>query len=236
LGAGFSFLLARWTLKPIEEAMEKESRFVADASHELRTPLAVLQTENEVTLRDKNLTQKKLQEQVKSNLGEIQKLRHLTDYLLEMSTNSSIELTQTDLSDVISAAEERVQSSAKSKYIIIARHIQPGIITTNQEALSQIVAILLDNAIKYAPAKSRVVITADNTKISVTDQGEGIAEEDLPHIFERFYRAEKSRTSEGFGLGLSLAHNLAEKLHVKLSAENVVQDGKIVGAQFVITL
>jgi two-component system sensor histidine kinase MprB len=108
---------------------------------------------------------------------------------------------------------------------------------TAPDILSKIIAILLDNAVKYSPAKSRVTVVAGASQISIIDQGSGIPEEDLPHIFERFYRAEKSRTSEGFGLGLSLAEKLADKIGVKIEASNHHgADGTVAGAKFTIKL
>jgi len=237
LGAGLSFLLAHWTLKPIEQAMAEESRFVADASHELRTPLAVMITENEVTLRDKSADKNDFREQVSSNLAEAQKLQNLANYLLEMNNaDATVEFAENDLTEIIDDAISRIESKATAKKIKIVREIQPVKLTTNAETLSEIVAIILDNAVKYSPAKSEVKIVANAIEIAVSDAGGGMNAEDLPHIFERFYRAEQSRTSEGFGLGLSLAQNLANKIHAKISAENIAKDDRTIGAKFTIKL
>jgi signal transduction histidine kinase len=185
LGAGLSFLLARWTLKPIEQAMNSQSRFVSDASHELKTPLAALAMENEVTLRDKTAGKKELLSQIKSNLEEVRKLQKLSDTLLQISQNRAV-----------TEAKER------------------------QAIIEQIVKILTENAIKHDPKHRPPKIERTDKEIRVIDEGTGIAEQDLPHIFERFYRAEKSRTSDGYGLGLSLAKHLAEKISAEIKAEN----------------
>ena len=236
-GAVLSFLLARWTLKPIERAMNDEARFVSDASHELRTPLAVLTVENEVILRDKEADAKDLRDQIQSNLDEITKLRKLTDYLLQMnSADIKVEMSECHLDSLVDEALKRTTPAARAKKIDLAHDIQPANITTNAETLTEIISIILDNAVKYSPEKSTVKIAANSDEISIQDQGNGIADEDLPHIFDRFYRAEKSRTSEGFGLGLSLAKSLAEKIGVKISAKNATADNKIIGAKFIIKL
>ena len=109
-------------------------------------------------------------------------------------------------------------------------------LNTNEDALSEIVYIFLDNAVKYAPANSTVEIySSDKKSISVRDHGSGIADKDLPNIFNRFYRADESRNSEGFGLGLSLASRMAEQLNGKVQAAN--NSGKNApGATFTVKL
>ena len=261
-GALASYFLARLTLRPINDAMESESRFVSDASHELRTPLAAIVLENEVALRDEKMNKEALRAQIKSNLEEVDKLRELTRRLLSLSHAEPIECGEIDLATAVQTALDQVASRAAAKKITLDNQVASQQITSNVAALADILAILLDNAIKYSPAKTRITIAATERKITIVDQGTGIASADLPHIFERFYRAEASRTSEGFGLGLSLAQNLAEKIHAKISAENVMakdentapaasaadlgenkaapktaaKDGRIVGAKFTIRL
>jgi signal transduction histidine kinase len=223
LGGLGAYFLARLTLKPIERAMESQARFVSDASHELKTPLAAIQMENEVTLREKNLGPAKLRAQIASNLEEVGKLRALTDYLLKLSQDETIEIGDVNVAAVIDDALKRTKKSAAAKNIELtfAKDDHTEIIwRVNAEALCEILTIVLDNAVKYSPPKSTVQIVADNAQIAIIDQGPGIAAADLPHIFDRFYRAEKSRTTDGYGLGLSLAQNLAEKIGLKILAEN----------------
>jgi signal transduction histidine kinase len=185
LGAGLSYLLARLTLQPIEQAMEAQARFVSDASHELKTPLAAVAMENEVILRDKKADKQELRATVESNLEEVKKLQQLTDTLLQISEGQTVE-------------------KPKERAVII----------------EQIVKILTENAIKHDPKHRQPTIERTEKVIKVIDQGPGIAAADLPHIFDRFYRAEKSRTSDGFGLGLALAQHLAHKIGAEIVAEN----------------
>ena len=236
VGIALSYLLARWTLRPIERAMDDETRFVSDASHELRTPLATMRMENEVLLRDTEAKKSDYKEQLKSNLEEIDKLRQLTDTLLRLSGSSKLEMGIVDASNVVASAVERISHAAEAKNITVDNKIGHFMLNTNEDVLSEIVYIFLDNAVKYAPADSTVEIySSDKKSISVRDHGPGIADKDLPNIFNRFYRADESRNSEGFGLGLSLASRMAEQLNGKVQAAN--NSGKNApGATFTVKL
>ena len=236
VGIALSYLLARWTLRPIERAMDDETRFVSDASHELRTPLATMRMENEVLLRDTEAKKSDYKEQLKSNLEEIDKLRQLTDTLLRLSGSSKLEMGIVDASNVVASAVERISHAAEAKNITVDNKIGHFMLNTNEDALSEIVYIFLDNAVKYAPADSTVEIySSDKKSISVRDHGSGIADKDLPNIFNRFYRADESRSSEGFGLGLSLASRMAEQLNGKVQAAS--NSGKNApGATFTVKL
>lgn len=222
-GAMASYLLARRTLKPIEKAMEDETQFVSDASHELRTPLATMRMENEVLLRDDEAKKSDYKEQLKSNLEEIDKLRQLTDTLLKLSGSGKLEMAAIDASEVVGRAIDRVQATAGVKKITIDNQLGDKSLklVANADALIEILYIYLDNAIKYSPENSRIEIISDGKKsLAVRDHGSGIADKDLPNVFNRFYRADESRNSEGFGLGLSLASRLAEQMGAKVSATN----------------
>ena len=216
-----SYHLARWTLEPIEKAMDDESRFVSDASHELRTPLATMRMENEVLLRDKSANKSDYREQLQSNLEEIDKLRQLADTLLRLSGSNKLEISVVDAGNAVLSAIDRISHAAEAKDIAIDNQVGHFTVNSNEDALAEIIYIYLDNAIKYAPASSAIeIISNGKNSISVRDHGGGIAEKDLPHIFNRFYRADESRNSEGFGLGLSLASRMAEQLGGKVSAAN----------------
>ena len=236
IAAALSYLLARWTLRPIERAMGDETRFVSDASHELRTPLATMRMENEILLRDKEAKKDNYRQQLESNLEEIDKLRQLTDTLLKLSGSSKLEMGIVDASDTVSTAVDRIGHAAESKDIAIDNQVGHFTLTTNEDALAEIIYIYLDNAVKYAPAHSTIeVFSSDKHSISVRDHGPGIADKDLPNVFNRFYRADESRNSEGFGLGLSLASRMAEQLNGKVSVSN--NSGKHApGATFTVKL
>ena len=221
VGTALSYLLARWTLRPIERAMDDETRFVSDASHELRTPLATMRMENEVLLRDSDAKKSDYRDQLKSNLEEIDKLRQLTDTLLRLNGSSKLEIGVVDVGNAVASAIDRISHAAEAKNIAIDNRVGHFTLNANEDALSEIIYIFLDNAVKYAPADSTVeVYSSDKKSVSVRDHGSGIADKDLPNIFNRFYRADESRNSDGFGLGLSLASRMAEQLNGKVSAVN----------------
>ncbi|MDR0955881.1 MAG: HAMP domain-containing histidine kinase [Candidatus Nomurabacteria bacterium] len=228
-----SYALARWTLRPIQKAMEKQAEFVSGASHELRTPLSAMQLENEVLLRDQKVSRADLLGQVKSNLEEVGKLRKLTDVLLKLSGDETLPLDQIDAADAVRAAAGRIEKSAGAKKITIQNEVKSLPAHSNLDALTEILAALLDNAVKYSPAESTILAQSDGRKISVSDQGQGIAPKDLDKIFDRFYRADKARSTDGFGLGLSLARRLAGEIGADLSAANRSDQ---TGAVFTLTL
>lgn len=219
-GSMLSYMLARRTLEPIEQAMEAQARFASDASHELRTPLAAIQTENEVALRKDSLTLERARDLLSSNVEEVKKLRELAEGLLRLAREDRHELTiePVALADVATEAMNRVIKSAQAKNITITDKVDPVKALGDLPSLTQILSVLLDNAIKYSAEGQNVIITGKakgkQAVLSVTDHGQGIAHSDLPHIFDRFYRADSSRSSQnqsGYGLGLSIAYKIIQQ-------------------------
>ncbi|MEK7602833.1 MAG: HAMP domain-containing sensor histidine kinase [Patescibacteria group bacterium] len=219
-GGGYlSYILARKTLAPIEKSHHELQRFTADASHELRTPLAAMRTENEVALMNKNLKLSDAKDQLNSNLAEIERLSSLTDRLLrlargeELSNKDSVKLIEVVNNALINTS--RLIKSKNQKIIINIPKNQK--IIASAGALADLITILIDNASKYSPEKKSIIISSKQFKhtieLSVKDEGIGITEQDLPNIFERFYRADIARTntdSIGYGLGLSIARQIAD--------------------------
>lgn len=241
LGAGtvLSYYFARRSLQPIEDALDAQTRFVSDASHELRTPLAVIRTENEIALRDKKPSVSSLTSVVTSNLEEIERLQLLTDRLLALSTEQELPLTALAVEAVVRDAISRHELAAKHKKMSLTSDVSDLMASGHSETVCDILSILIDNAIKYSPRGSAVAISCSSSHrhvlIAVTDQGQGVAEQDLPHIFDRFYRADVSRSSSatpGYGLGLALAKKLSELNDGELTVDNV----KPHGARFTLML
>lgn len=219
VGGGVSYLLARRTLRPIEEALEMQKRFAGDASHELRTPLTAMQTEIEVALRSPALTEKEAVNLLKSNLEEVGKLKSLSEGLLTLATTDAGGVAQEEISvaHLIDGAIDQTAKSALKRKIKLNTKVHDTILLGNPQQLTSLIAILLDNAIKYSPPNSEVKIESKlsnkQVQINVTDHGQGIAASDLPHIFERFYRADTSRTknsAHGYGLGLAIAKKITD--------------------------
>jgi signal transduction histidine kinase len=228
-GAFFSYYLARKSLEPIEAAMDSQRQFVSDASHELRTPLTALQITNEVALRKKSLTLAQAKELIGHTLAETIKLRNLSEALLGLAKQEGIDTTKQSvhLPEVVLATVETLKPLADEKHITIATDVPDIDVTANSAALTQIIRILLDNAIKYSPADSTVSVSAeqseDGTTVSVADNGPGIASEHQEKIFDRFYRVDESRSSQnigGSGLGLAIAKAAAVRNDLDLAVES----------------
>lgn len=218
-GSVASYFLAKRTLRPIEDALDEQRRFVADASHELRTPLAAMKTEIEVALRRPDPSAHAAV--LHSNLEEIGKLERLSSSLLTLARHEDERQRPTfapvPLASVIDTAWKRVEPLAHRKKITIERDGLTGIVNGDDARLAELFVILLDNAVKYSHAQSVVrvhgVWSRRHATVMVTDQGVGIAPADLPHVFRRFYRADASRSkqgTDGYGLGLAIAKQTAE--------------------------
>lgn len=217
------YFLAGLTLKPIEDAMDEQKRFISDASHELRTPLTAIKTETEVTLRDKKLDLKNAKKQLISNLEETEKLKKLTDYLLRINKNNSENMEEINLKEIA----QEVISKIKHK---INLHAQDAKIIANKTAIEELLTILLDNAVKYSSKDGKISVTIKPHLLEVKDNGMGIRESDIPHIFDRFYRADMSRTKnkiDGYGLGLAIAKNIVQAHKGKIEVESEVGKGSM---------
>lgn len=232
------YFLAGKTLKPISEMVEEQRRFVADASHELRTPLTVLKTETEVALLDKKLTVSSAKKLLESSLEEIDKLKKLTDYFLTLNkyqdSTKTISFEIFDLGDVARSVISKLSPVAKKRKIEIVDNIQSVNIRANKISMRELITILVDNAIKYSFDEGKVIISTflkkNNVIITVEDFGLGIKNSDLPFIFNRFYRADFSRTrneSSGYGLGLSIARSILDMHKGKIEVKSNVGKGSI---------
>lgn len=241
LSAIGSYFFARWTLRPLQEAMDEQNRFTADASHELRTPLAAMQSEIEVSLRDEKFNLADAKKLLYSNLEEVGKLETLSGALLKLAKFDEVnklEFLSLNLDEVIVESYEKVEKLAKNKKIEIEAKLIKSKVFGDKVSLTELFVILFENAIKYSPEKSKILVRMSNDKnhpaVSVKDHGVGIKLSDLPHIFDRFYRADQSRNKEktdGYGLGLSIAKRIADLHSAKISVTSIA--GK--GSEFTIT-
>lgn len=225
LGTIGSYFLSKKTLKPIEENLNLQMEFISNASHELKTPITVITMENEVLLREKNHSKEELLHQIKSNLEEVTTLSKLVNILLELARNNKITLEKIKVIDVVNNACDKLKVLSKKKNITILNNIDNLKILANKDILEEVIVIILDNAIKYSDKNTTIKIYNKNSKIFISDEGIGIKEKDLKYIFDRFYRADKSHSTEGYGLGLSLAKHLTEKMKLKISAYNNKEKG-----------
>jgi signal transduction histidine kinase len=212
----------------LEAAVKTLSQFAADASHELRTPLAVIRTSAEIALRRARAPES-YRESLLEISGEAERMTQLVEDLLLLARNDthSTEMPREplNLTDLVLdvAAELRSIAAARRIQIRVTPTESPnraGIISGNRAALRRLFLVLLDNAIKYSQPGSEVVFTVGDAGVTIKDRGAGISRADLPHIFKRFYQADRARADGGFGLGLALAESITHAHGASIEVES----------------
>lgn len=214
--------LARRALVPIRNSWEKQQQFVADASHELRTPVAVIHARTELLFRHPAHSIEQESSNIAVILNESKQMGKLLDDLLTLARSDSnqqqIQSSTIAIDALLRNLSEQFQLLASTKDVEIITELQEPLSLWGDEArIRQLLIILLDNALKYTSSAGRITLTsryqAHSVYISVSDEGCGIPEEELPHVFERFYRGDKvrSRTEGGTGLGLSIAQWIVDE-------------------------
>ena len=202
----------------LEDAYQQTSRFSADASHELRTPLTIMRGELECIVRESHVPEA-LRECIGSVLEETERLSRITESLFAISRldagEAKIEHTPFDLAALVQSTADQMMLLAEVKKIhtrIAASG--PVAVCGDPSRIRQIIVNLLDNAIKYTQEGGGIVLRVSaahhKAALEVTDNGAGIPADALPHVFERFYRADKNRSREigGAGLGLSIVRSI----------------------------
>ncbi len=235
VGGMLSYWYAGRALRPIEEAHESQKRFASDASHELRTPLANMRLENEVFLHQKKFSTEDAKKLIQSNLEEVQRLESLSGSLLALTQygQTTLPLGPVDPVKIFAQAAGQVNKLLADKQVNIEKTLSPALVVGNTESLEQLLVIMLDNAIKYGPQKGAIFIHGASSDgqytLTIQDEGPGIDEADLPHIFERLYRGDKARTggTGGYGLGLALAAEIARANRASLTAANDPKGGAV---------
>ena len=235
VGAGFiCYILAKETLKPIEEAHEQQKRFTADVSHELRTPLTALKMESEVALMDDHISKSDLKKVINSNIEEATKLESLINSLMRLTRIEAEELQKqfkiVNLQDLSNEAYDHMKHIAENKKIQIIIKVDPITFKGDHDSLVQMLVIFIDNALKYSPKGTAVLIESqlvnNQPSIRIIDHGPGIEKKDLDHIFDRFFRADSARSgSSGFGLGLSIAKLIGDVHHADITISSKVNYG-----------
>jgi two-component system, OmpR family, sensor histidine kinase CiaH len=211
LGALASLLMATRSLRPIGRAFERQREFVADASHELRTPLTLIRTNVEAWLRRPNGTNRTY---AKSIVEEVEQLNRivgdLTTLALADSRQLRLDARPMELNEVVKGLMTQATPLAEERGVTLRPDLNGGArVDADLVRVRQLLLILIDNALTHTPAGGVVSVGVirqnGRAHVTVTDTGEGIPTGDLPHIFERFYRADKARTRENGGSGLGLA-------------------------------
>jgi heavy metal sensor kinase len=229
-------------LERLDGAVNRIRQFTADASHELRTPLALIRATSELALR-RSREPEEYRKYLQSIESEAEHMTALTESLLTLaradSSRFEVTLAPTDLSELARSAVQQNETLAVGKGIRLSAETNgaPVIANADASAIRRLLLILIDNALKHTPGGGTVAVSAVRQNgaavLSVTDTGEGISAEALPHIFERFYRSDPARGGGlGFGLGLSIAQAIARAHGSRITVESSPD----AGARFTISL
>jgi two-component system sensor histidine kinase MprB len=223
LGASFNTMLAS-----LEESLERQRRFVADASHELRTPLTSLQTNIDVLRGDLELAPEQRRRLLDDLHRESQEMRALIGGLLELARGGGqVEKAEFQLDEVVEDAVDR----ARSRFPGVAWEtdgLEPTLVDGYRDRMERAVWNLLENAGKWSGDGGSVEISLGGGELQVRDHGPGFAEEDRPLVFDRFYRSAAARSMPGAGLGLAIVREVAEAHGGTVEAENARDGGAVV--------
>lgn len=220
-------------LEKLEQTFASQRQFIEDLTHELKTPLTVLKGELIVALK-KMRSKEEYNSILYSNLEEINRITRTIEGLLLLArfdNNAvSLEMRPLDLSLLLKEIAEDIKILAEQKGIQIDLSPQENIIiNADKDKLKQVFLNVLDNAVKYTLPHGKVKININQmqnyAKLEICDNGIGIPEEDTAHIFDRFYRVDKSRSQSGFGLGLSIAKSIVEAHKGRISVESTINKG-----------
>ena len=238
---GLSYYFAGKTLKPLEQVFKRQRKFIADAAHELRTPLTVMKTGAETILATSNnkYDYKKL---LKDSLEEINFLSSIVDDLLFLAGNDDlkkVEFEKLDLGKLVRQQINLMETYSKKKGVSMLGNIKDEFfINGNKAYIKRLVINLLKNAIDYNNPNGKVNVFINKNKqfieLTIIDTGIGIAQKDLPNIFERFYKVDQARTKQsgGAGLGLSIVKEIVEIHAAQISIESKLNKGTTITILF----
>ena len=231
-----SLFLSGIALRPVAKAWEQQRQFVADASHELKTPLTVILANAGIVLAHPEDTVGRQQKWLTFIQEEATRMRSLVEDLLFLARNDAarqpLAFEPVPMSEITTGCALLFESVAFEAGVELESNIQPGLIIQGDEGqLRRLVMILLDNAVKYAGESGKVSLTLsrvqDRLRLTVVNSGPPIPPEHLPHLFERFYRADSSRSREqgGYGLGLAIAQTIVQSHGGRITASSSSQQG-----------
>jgi two-component system, OmpR family, sensor histidine kinase MprB len=217
-------------LAGLEASVGAQRRLVADASHELRTPLTAART-NVDLLREGKLSEEESRHALEEASVELAALTKLVSDLVELArgVERKLRIEEVQLDDLVAGIVERTQ--VRSPQVRFVTALSPTLVRADPVLLERAVSNLLDNAVKYSPDGAPVEVTVRGGEVIVADHGPGIAPEDLPRVFDRFYRAAAARSKPGSGLGLAIVREAAEAHGGTASAESTAA-----GARFKLAL
>ena len=233
-----SIWLSGYALKPVAKAWAQQHQFVADASHELKTPLTAILATNNILLSHCDSTIDEQKKWIENSQAEAHHMKDLINNMLFLAKSDDekveIVMSEISLSDIVTDTALQFEPVAFENGVLIDTDIEKDIhIQGDTTQIRQLAHILVDNACKYAGEDGHVDVSLARCsgliKLEVTNSGNPIPEEDLPHIFERFYRSDKVRTQQnqagGYGLGLAIAKSIVERHKGSISAASNETDG-----------
>jgi signal transduction histidine kinase len=239
-----SLFLARLAVKPIEKAWRNQQQFIADAAHELKTPLTVIMANTGILTAHPEKSISQHMQWLNNTADEAGRMKNLIENMLELAkgdfAEESLILSNVNLSDIVTNSLLAFEPIAFEKNVAFHSDVAPNTqISGDSERLRRLIAILFDNAIKYAGSPGSAYVrlneTASHAVLTVHNSGEPIPAEGLGSIFDRFYRADESRSagsSESYGLGLSIARQIADEHGAKIHVASTREEGTVFTVQF----
>ena len=226
-----SRFFANRAIRPMKDAWEKQSKFIADASHELKTPLSIISANCDVLLSDRDGIAMSQSKWIDNISRATDRMAGLVSSMLSLAgmedSQPEPDVARFDFSEEVAAAADEMEAAALRKGLTVTRDIGPSIaVSSDCGQIRKIISILMDNAAKYADEGGKVSISLHAEKrgavFAIRNTGPGIPEDDIPRVFDRFYRSDPARSSEngGYGLGLSIAKAIADTLGAALTIES----------------
>ena len=220
------------TLDALERSIESQRNLIADASHELRTPIAALRSNIQIFLESDRLPAGEREELQVSILAELDELTQLVADILELARGSApnVRVEPVELDTLVREAVERTQRRAPDLQFDLDLDVTviPGV----AERISRAATNVIDNARKWSPSTGTIDVQLHQGTLTVRDHGPGFADKDLPHVFDRFYRANEARRMSGSGLGLAIVKQAAEAHGGWVDAANATDGGAVVTVSF----
>jgi two-component system sensor histidine kinase MprB len=220
------------TLDSLERSVEAQRQLVADASHELRTPIASLRANIQTLEHAERLPAAELESLRADIVAELDELTALVADIVELARGTKPGESEDDvrLDEIVESVAHRARARANGIVIDVAT--EPTVVRGAPDRIQRAVSNLVDNALKWSPSDGRVEIDLARGRLTVRDQGPGFQDADLPHVFDRFYRADNARALPGSGLGLAIVRQAAEANGGEVEAANAPGGGAVVRVSF----
>lgn len=236
---GASLLLARLEVKPLIENSEKQKIFINDISHELRTPLTIIKGNIENLIAESVSSNEQVKEELYDALHEIEYMQDMTTGMLNIVRNSNNTKNKSQdawLSDIVASVVEVYADLASMSGRSFVAMVDSCSLKLSKEKIKQLLTILLDNALKYTDEGDKIQLSLNvvknKIKITVSDTGIGVPSEELPKLFERFYRASNVEEKEGTGLGLAIAKSIVDSFNGEITATTNSPKGLAINIEF----